>query len=56
MLPRVIPAQSGQPGGSKDFFAPTSLFMYTMHVLTTLAIAKIAFTPELRLDLRARTA
>ena len=32
----------------EDFFSPPHLFIYTTHLLATLALAKIAFTPELR--------
>lgn len=32
----------------EDFFSPPHLFIYTTHFLATLALAKIAFTPELR--------
>jgi len=32
----------------EDFFSPPHLFIYTTHVLATMALAKIAFTAELR--------
>ena len=32
----------------EDFFSPPHLFIYTTHLLATLALAKIAFTPALR--------
>ena len=32
----------------EDFLSPPHLFIYTTHFLATLALAKIAFTPELR--------
>ncbi len=32
----------------EDFFSPPHLFMYSAHLFATLALAKIAFTPELR--------
>ncbi|HET8567369.1 MAG TPA: hypothetical protein VFM93_00095 [Candidatus Limnocylindria bacterium] len=32
----------------EDFWSPPHLFIYTTHLLATLALAKIAFTPDLR--------